>query len=471
MEYKYDVFISYSRKDYADDNKNIIPDNAISSIRERLESEGITYWFDQEGIVSSDEFASVLAENIKASRMILFVSSENSNASPWTSREIATASKSQKRIIPIKIDNSDYGISFELYLNTLDFIEYFKNQRLALDKLVKSIKDNKKKLILEEKKEEVFQQMRQMNDNLRKELVKAGTIINKLNSINICNKKCPVCSSKIRIEQKYCDSCGFYFPFLYGIPGFDSRVDEDYLSLMQRIWASLEMPETKKIEVPVVPKPKKEKGVIVVKDVSFKMIPVEGGSFIMGAGNESHKEMVSSYKIGETPVTQALWKAVMGSTPSKFQGDNLPVEQVSWHDCGLFITRLREMTGKNFRLPSEAEWEFAARGGNKSLKTQFSGSNDIETVGWCKVNCSDNENAGKDYGTHAVKTKAPNELRIYDMSGNVWEWCADNFDSYGTNKVCRGGSWDSDAQSCSVSFRNYGGSLRRSPSLGFRLVL
>lgn len=470
MEYKFDVFISYSRKDYADDNKNVIPNNAISSIRERLESEGITYWFDQEGIVPSDEFASVLAENIKASRMILFVSSENSNTSQWTSREIALANDFDKRIIPFKIDNSDYGLSFVIYLATLDFIEYYKNQRQALDKLVKSIKDNIRKLGIEEQRKEIIQDLKEIAGNILNELSKSGSLFKKLNALNICEKICPVCSSKVKLEENFCKRCGFYFPFFYGIPGFDSHVDKNYLSLMRLNWISSKMPETVEREMPVVQK-KKEKGLVVVKDVYFKMIPVEGGSFIMGDEDESHKETVSSYKIGETPVTQALWKAVMGSNPSKFQGDNLPVEQVSWQDCQTFIARLREITGKEFRLPSEAEWEFAARGGNKSLKTQFAGSNDIEAVGWCIVNCSDNENAGKDYGTHAVKTKAPNELRIYDMSGNVWEWCADNYDSYGTSKVCRGGSWDSDAQSCSISFRNYGGSLRRSPSLGFRLAL
>ena len=158
-----------------------------------------------------------------------------------------------------------------------------------------------------------------------------------------------------------------------------------------------------------------------VNGVSFTMIPVEGGTFTMGATSEmtapdsdekpTHQVTLSSYYMGETEVTQALWQAVMGSNPSWFQGDNLPVEWVSWHDCQTFISRLNSLTGKRFRLPTEAEWEYAARGGNQSRHTQYSGSSRIDDVVWYE------DNSGRK--THPVKTKQPNELGLYDMSGNV----------------------------------------------------
>jgi len=219
----------------------------------------------------------------------------------------------------------------------------------------------------------------------------------------------------------------------------------------------------------------------------YKMVKVEGGTFDMkekvpsGFLGLSSKEVVqrttlSTYYIGETQVTQALWKAVMGKNPSRFKGDNLPVECVSWDDCQTFISNLNSLTGKRFRLPTEAEWEFAARGGNKSNHTQYSGSNNLDEVAWCERN-----SGGK---THPVATKRPNELGIYDMSGNVWEWCNDWYGDYsntaqnnptgpnsGTFRVNRGGSWFDYARHCRVSFRYYYTPVHRNFLLGLRLVL
>ena len=219
------------------------------------------------------------------------------------------------------------------------------------------------------------------------------------------------------------------------------------------------------------------------------MVYVSGGTFTMGATSEqgsdawdneepAHSVTLSGYYIGKYEVTQKLWKAVMGSNPSYFKGDNLPVEQVSWNDVQEFLRKLNAMTGKRYRLPTEAEWEFAARGGNSSRGYKYSGGNSLGSVAWYT------DNSGS--RTHAVGTKSPNELGIYDMSGNVLEWCQDWYNSSyygssprtnpqgpnsGSGRVIRGGGWYNSARYCRVSDRSYytPGSGRN--CLGFRLAL
>jgi formylglycine-generating enzyme required for sulfatase activity len=224
-----------------------------------------------------------------------------------------------------------------------------------------------------------------------------------------------------------------------------------------------------------------------VNGVSFNMIKVQGGTFTMGATSEqgseadsdekpTHQVTLSDYMIGETEVTQELWQAVKGSNPSDFSGTNLPVERVSWNDCHTFITKLNELTGKTFRLPTEAEWEYAARGGNKSKGYKYAGSNTLSDVAWYT------DNSGSK--THTVKLKQANELGLYDMSGNVWEWCQDWYGSYssaaqtnptgptsGSDRVLRGGSWNYNARRCRVSYRNYNTPTITIYYLGLRLAL
>ena len=226
-------------------------------------------------------------------------------------------------------------------------------------------------------------------------------------------------------------------------------------------------------------------GRFTVNGVSFEMVRVEGGTFRMGATSEQeadsdekpvHGVTLSSYYIGKTEVTQALWQAVMGSNPSRFEGSDLPVECVSWNDCQEFIQKLNRLTGRNFRLPTEAEWEFACRGGNNSRGYKYSGSNNLGSVAWY------NDNSGGQ--THPVGTKAPNELGIFDMSGNVWEWCSDwyaNYTSYsqtdpkgplsGSFRVCRGGCWIDYAGCCRSSNRRSIDPAYRFSDLGLRLAL
>jgi formylglycine-generating enzyme required for sulfatase activity len=236
------------------------------------------------------------------------------------------------------------------------------------------------------------------------------------------------------------------------------------------------------------------------------MVYVEGGTFMMGAtiigrkngwlnflGKQdnavydreassdekpAHQVILSSFSIGKYEVTQEEWEAVMGSNPSQFKGAKRPVEQVSWDDCQEFIRKLNALTGKRFRLPTEAEWEYAARGGNRSQGYKYASGNNIGSVAWYEGN-SNSE-------THLVGQKQSNELGLYDMAGNVWEWCQDWYDSsyYGNSpstnpvnntsaslRVARGGSWLNLAGNCRMSFRNFRAPGYRSSYLGLRLVL
>ena len=215
---------------------------------------------------------------------------------------------------------------------------------------------------------------------------------------------------------------------------------------------------------------------ITVNGVSFDMIKVEGGTYKMGSNDgESdekpvHDETVATFQIGKTEVTQELWQAVMGANPSNFKGEaNLPVEKVSWTDCNTFITKLNQATGKNFRLPTEAEWEYAARGGNKSQGFTYSGSNTIGDVAWYDGNSSSK--------THPVAQKQPNELGIYDMSGNVWEWTSDKYSTdysqprTSSYRVYRGGSWGGTAANSRVANRNDFSESTAYDVLGLRLAL
>ena len=244
---------------------------------------------------------------------------------------------------------------------------------------------------------------------------------------------------------------------------------------------------------------------ITVNGVSFVMKYVEGDKFIMGAQREGHRwanfdseamgdetpphfVTLSSFYMGETEVTQGLWQAVMGTTveqqrdkanpdwPLRGIGADYPMYFVSWEDCQAFVAKLNALTGRIFRLPTEAEWEFAARGGKKSEGDKYAGSKHMGLAGWYYPNSASS--------THPVKGKAANELGLYDMSGNVWEWCSDWYGDYGRlsqtdpqgpdqgqEKVLRGGGWAYYAPRCRITFRYKFSPDHCNSSYGFRLVM
>lgn len=227
----------------------------------------------------------------------------------------------------------------------------------------------------------------------------------------------------------------------------------------------------------------------VVAHLASNMVPVEGGTFTMGAtseqGNDAyagekpkHGVTLSSYYIGRFEVTQREWEAVMGTNPASgnFEGDNRPVLNVSWDDCQVFIEKLNKLTGRTFRLPTEAEWEYAARGGKLSQGYKYAGSNIVGDVAWFR------DNSG--FSTHNVGTKQPNELGLYDMNGNVSEWCQDWYNNYdpkeqtdprgpstGSGRVFRGGDWSLINRLVRVSYRENMTPSNNTPGLGFRLAL
>ena len=231
------------------------------------------------------------------------------------------------------------------------------------------------------------------------------------------------------------------------------------------------------IEIKKISEEKAKNAVVSIGNCKMDFILIYSGVFKRG---EQEVSLTKDFYIGKYEVTQAQWKAVMGNDPAYFKGADRPVEQVSWNDAMAFCEKLNESgkapKGWKFTLPTEAQWEFAARGGNKSKGYEYSGSNDLNEVAWY----SNNSDA-----THDVGEKKPNELGLYDMSGNVWEWCLDWYDGYGDKKevtdptgpqdgsarVLRGGGWSKGAGYCRVAFRSSYLPDYRYYDFGFRLAL
>jgi formylglycine-generating enzyme required for sulfatase activity len=221
------------------------------------------------------------------------------------------------------------------------------------------------------------------------------------------------------------------------------------------------------------------------------LVLVQGGTFEMGSNEginyadekPTHSVTVSSFYIARQLVTQVQWQAVMGNNPSTNQCDSCPVENISWNDAQAYCQKQSRLTGRTYRLPTEAEWEYAARGGNQGHGYTYSGSNNIDEVGW-----NNDISGGKSY---PVSQKQPNELGLYDMTGNVWEWCSDWYDkdyydkeyysgnpsqnpqgpSTGSYRVMRGGSWANSPDNCRVARRNRDPPVVRYGYIGFRPVV
>lgn len=425
---KYDIFISYSRKD----------SKVVKSVVDRLMSEGYSCWMDVSGIESGDAFKGVLVQAIKNSKTVLFFASENSNSSEWTVKEINIAVQLKKPIIPVRLDSSPYDDSVLFDLSALDFITLNDFDREnSLTKLLRGI--------------EHWQEQGSrgstnviMPQTMRKLLHIAGLALIAIIVIG-----------------------SVYGTFLY---------------CKKRIRLSSAM-----FSLPMKPKNHDCATILLPGGVPLDMIYVEPDEFMMGADETLievekpvHKvKLTKGFWMGKCEVTQRQWCSLMESNPSHFKGDNYPIENISWIDATNFCGRLNQaakdtgviLSGGKFRLPTEAEWEYACRAGTSG---DYAGN--IEELSWHLRN--------SEGGTHQVGMKRANPWGFYDMLGNVWEWCWDYFDSAyyansemrdpkgptrGIGRVFRGGAFDTDGQMCRSSVRNAGMEDRYCPMVGLRI--
>lgn len=474
----YDVFISYSRKDT----------NVANRICKAFDEAGITYFIDRQGIGGAYEFPAVLAEAIMSSKIFLYLASRNSYESKFTQSEITFAfnRKDKGTILPYIIDNSSMPISLEFVFSAINWRNMKEHpiETVLVDDLLRllgkertSQQEEVATVAVEEKKEASSSKTKKGNRS--KWIVPSA------------------CLGVVLLAV-----CLFVFPRkdIGTISGADTLSNVETVAsenssaepVIENVVETNVETETVKTEsivndavVNEVSASSDSELLITANGVPFSMKYVPLGQFMMGATQNSayadekpaHKvSLDKAFYIGETEVTQALWKAVMGNNPSAFKGEQHPVEQISYKDCNNFIVRLNELTGYKFRLPTEAEWEFAAKGGGLGKNTKYCGSDVLDKVAWCTTNSSGH--------THDVKGKAANELGIYDMSGNVWEWCSDWYGSYaahdavnpkgpasGDYHVYRGGCWCCDASFSRVTIRGYDRANYRSSEVGFRIVL
>ena len=527
----YDVFISYSTKDK----------KVVEGICGYLERYGYRCFVAYRDINPGIPWPQAIPPAIRESFLMVVVFSEEFNSSEQTDRELTIAVKNGKTIIPFRISDVDMTGTKEWVLSNLNWIDAFPDPERYFGRLKEAVSKvigqpstpngsvSAQTTVLPPKPTQQFKPIYKSAPE-----PKPTPIPQKCPNLKVmCNLDCVM---YIDGEVYATLSAGR----LQKIP----LVEGDYMLIFEsvenrndRINTPLEMPNKDKLyNVDLLAKKdererkeiermhrelmnreerweREARGKFNVEGVEFKMVYVEGGTFTMGATSEqgsdayddekpAHKVTLSDYYIGETQVTQALWKAVMGDNPSDFKGsdsekmraefvnrggdpadfkgdDNRPVEEVSWEVITeKFIPALNRKTGCTFRLPTEAEWEYAARGGSESKRFKYSGSNNIDVVAW------HNDNSGIE--THIVKGKKANELGLYDMSGNVWEWCNDWYDigyyikskdsnpqgpDKGSSRVIRGGSWSTSARGCRVSIRDGAIPSDYSHFLGFRLAL
>ena len=260
MKYKYDVFISYSRRDYVDESYNVIPGNAIAEIQNVFYENGITYWFDKDGIYSGQEFIEIITGAIAESKMLIFISSKHSNESMWTAGEIFEALDGEKAIIPVKIDNSQYNKKFKLLIRPLDYIDYQENPQNALKDLLRAINKVKEDIAQKQREEEKLRQEKEAE--AKKEKIKeeisilakdcqrltlqqidvVNQIFEKQTYIGNTTKICPICDKEVSISSNFCSRCGWTFPILYYIDGNDTyQLDEKQLSVARTNWRSINM--------------------------------------------------------------------------------------------------------------------------------------------------------------------------------------------------------------------------------------
>ena len=515
---KYDVFVSYSRKD----------SEIVDWICQLMRQKQIVYYRDTQEIPGGEKFFNELAKSILDSVVFLYIGSKNSYSSIYTPKEINFAiSKNTNVIIPYLVDDSP--LPDNLFLAFSDLNVRNKNEHspeVILEDIVKAVPRLRtivKSKVQEEKIDDIF------FHPYYKEALEYYNIAESM-YYDDSFEFLPQMRMAALSYAKYAEMLGYTNrgKWLYNeIWSGDEEIQKLYKEQFEKneatVKANIKLTDAQQKRNNIIEKIKSGvpiiqitfsdeisdiestensfvtddisyKGsdfvikVVKIKDIMFKMILVKGDTFVMGTslqqGGENKDEQVThnvtlgNFYIGTTQVTQELWNAINGNNPSKIKGKKLPVTNVSWNDCQNFIKRLNDITGMEFRLPTEAEWEFAAKGGQKGKLNgyKYSGSNTITSIMWYSKNSGNRP--------HEVSSKQSNELGLFDMSGNVWEWCSDWYASYdtsqsfnpngpidGVEKVCRGGSFMSEAKECRVSIREKDLPNESSEDVGFRLVL
>ena len=479
-----------------------------------LEQNGLTCWIAPRDVRPGARYAAEIVRGIKDCRVMVLVYSRNSNQSEHVANEVDRAFNNSTTIIPFQVDNTPMNEEFTYYLARKHWLVAYPHYAEQLDNLAKAVANV------------LGVELKPLNNSLPlKDVANESKSHEELPHLKLkADIDCIFyldgekhCHLKAGIIQKFPLAPGEYELLFVSEENDGDRLEMEFempdVDKLQKVNLSdtrdsrlqKETEEKKRIaeERRLAEQKQREEEkrkaeqkqceeearaavqVFTVGGVSFKMIRVEGGTFMMGSSDEDrkastrekpqHQVTLSDYYIGETQVTQELWQTVMDNNPSYFNGGvNNPVEQVSWNDCQEFIRELNAKTGMNFQLPTEAQWEYAARGGKKSQGFKYAGSDNLRDVAWHGEK------------THPVKKKKANELGLYDMSGNVWEWCQDRYGDYtsvaqvdpkgatsGSERVVRGGGLDflADGMDCRSAYRE-----RYLPSesfffIGFRLAL
>lgn len=465
----YDVFISYSRKDK----------NAVQSIIKHLDEHGVSYWIDLEGIYSGEEFAGVIHDNMLQSDVVLFFSSANSNQSKWVSGEIAMADSLGKRIIPFRLDDTPYNGTVHLYLAALDAINYYDDKKQALDHLVRSLQMPSHPV------------SKQLSTRKTKQHIGANTVLlfSILSVLTALFVFLLLRNENHAPEQFSINNANISIASIDSINIEQSRKDTiiSTPSPTEKISAKTKVGQSNPIKATASNQQVFVDGNVLklnIDGIHYYLKKIEGGDFMMGAtgrqkefSKDDEKNVrrihLDSYFIGETEITVSLWNKIMKQGTSASSGK--PKTGVSYQDCCDFCEILSNRYNLDISLPTEAEWEYAAKTGSTEDDCIYSGSAVIDDIGWYSMNtdtiCS-------------VATKKPNKSGIYDMSGNAAEWCLDWYGkSYtssqsnnpegpysGSERVVRGGSFVSADSECRTTARDHIPPERRADYIGFRIV-